>query len=72
VHSLTRLGRRREYLAMTEHASIRSISGDTEVAGTPSIVAPGALYAMAFGHRHSNRLHSFCRLRRQTDFGEDD
>jgi hypothetical protein len=33
---------------MTENALISSISGDTKVAGTPSIAAPGALYAVDF------------------------
>jgi hypothetical protein len=33
---------------MTDNALIRSISGDTQVAGTPSIAAPGALYAVDF------------------------
>ena len=33
---------------MTDNALIRSISGDTQVAGTPSIAAPGDLYAADF------------------------
>ena len=33
---------------MTDNALIRAISGDTKVAGTPSIAAPGALYAVGF------------------------
>src|SRR5665213_932671 len=31
---------------MTDNAPSRPISGDTQVAGTPSIAAPGALYAV--------------------------
>ena len=33
---------------MTANAFIRSISGDTQVAGNLAIVAPGALYAVDF------------------------
>jgi hypothetical protein len=33
---------------MTDNALISSISGDTQVAGTPSIAAPGDLYAVNF------------------------
>jgi hypothetical protein len=33
---------------MTDNAPSRPISGDTQVAGTPSITAPGALHAVDF------------------------
>jgi len=45
AESLNPCRRRREDAAMTDKELISSISGDTEVAGTPSIAAPGALYA---------------------------
>jgi hypothetical protein len=43
---------------MTAPASSTSISGHTKVAGTPRIAAPGALYAVGFLRRASERLHS--------------
>jgi hypothetical protein len=43
-------------------ASSRSISGDTEVAGTPSITAPGASYPLGFRHSSGqNQNRSFSR-----------
>ena len=47
---------------MTGNALIRSIAGDTEVAGPPSIAAPGALYAIDFSTPASkSRNRSFSR-----------
>jgi hypothetical protein len=43
---------------MTAPASSTSISGHTKVAGTPRIAAPGALYAVGFLRRASEKLHS--------------
>src|ERR1700693_1187834 len=40
--------RQREDATMTDNALISSIAGDRQVAGTPSIAAPGALYAVGF------------------------
>jgi hypothetical protein len=39
---------------MTAKRFMTKISGDTAVAGTPSIAAPGALYAVAFSRRLEN------------------
>lgn len=52
---------------MTVHAFITCISGDSPVAGTLAIAAPGALYAVDFSTpdpKTPNR--SFSRLRRET------
>jgi len=47
---------------MTDNALIRSISGDSQVAGTPSIAAPGALYAVDFSTPNpKSRNRSFSR-----------
>src|SRR6266480_3031785 len=47
---------------MTAHASVSSIAGDTEVAGTLEIAAPAALYAVGFSiPKPKNRNRSFSR-----------
>jgi hypothetical protein len=47
---------------MIDNALIRSISGDSPVAGTPSIAASGALYAVDFSTpKPKSRTRSFSR-----------
>jgi hypothetical protein len=47
---------------MTDKALISSISGDSQVAATPSIAAPAALYASVFPHQNKKSWNwSFSR-----------
>jgi len=58
----SRCRQRREAATMTDNALIRSISRDSQVAGTPSIAAPGALYAVDFSTPNpKSRNRSFSR-----------